>query len=64
VNIYLIKHHKNFRAELLHHKIIEQSSSGVEQSHAQYTLRVGYGSSSFFHFRARQNSGLENILLN
>jgi hypothetical protein len=38
--IFLVKHHQNFIAELLHHKILEQSISEVEGCHAKHALNV------------------------
>jgi uncharacterized membrane protein YbaN (DUF454 family) len=36
---FFAKHHQNFRVELLHHRVLEQSSSRVEWSHAKHALK-------------------------
>jgi hypothetical protein len=39
VDTYLIKHHQNTEKELLQARVLEQSSSGVEQSHVKQVLK-------------------------
>jgi hypothetical protein len=40
VNTYLTKQYQNPEAELLQARVLEQSGSGVEQSHIKYVLNV------------------------